>query len=110
MEKKRIFKNETKITQVYYNRARDPIELKPGETYVEDLRGVIDVNELIRRERDRRAIEMDVDEAKRVKRLLAQIRVTRSLEELEKIKSGESNQDVIDAILVREKELLLNGK
>jgi len=68
MEKKRIFKNDTKITQIYYNRTRDPIELKPGETYVEDLSGVIDVNELIKRERDRRAIEMDVDEAKTSKK------------------------------------------
>jgi len=110
MEKKRIFKNDTKITQVYYNRARDPIELKPGETYVEDLSDAIDVNELIKKEKERRMLETDVDEAKRVKRLLAQIRVTRSLEELEKMKSGESNQDLIDAILVREKELLSNGK
>jgi len=110
MEKKRIFKNETKITQVYYNRSRDPIELKPGETYVEDLSDAIDVNELIKKEKERRMLETDVDEAKRVKRLLAQIRVTRSLEELEKMKSGESNQDLIDAILVREKELLSNGK
>lgn len=110
MEKQRVFKNDTNIIQVYYNRQREPIELKPGETYVEDLSGVIDVNELIQKEKERRAIELDVEEAKRVRRLLAQIRVTKSIEDLEKLKEGETNQDVLDAILLREKELIKNGK
>lgn len=110
MEKQRVFKNDTNIIQVYYNRQREPVELKPGETYVEDLSGVIDVNELIQKEKERRAIELDVEEAKRVRRLLAQIRVTKSIEDLEKLKEGETNQDVLDAILLREKELIKNGK
>lgn len=110
MEKKRIFKNETKVIQVFYDRNRNPIELKPGETYVEDLSGLIDLNELIRKERERRILEADVEEGKRVRRLLAQVRVSKSIEELEKLKEGETNQDVLDAILLREKELIKNGK
>ncbi len=104
--KTRVFKNNTKITQVYYDRHNNPHEVKPGETFVEDLSNVVDLNELLNREKERRALQANVDEARRVKRVLALINATKKVEDLDKFKDGESNQDVLDAILLKEKELL----
>lgn len=104
--KMRVFKNDTKITQVYYDRHNNPHEVKPGATFVEDLSGVLDVNVLINQEKGRRALQANVDEARRVKRALALINATKNVEDLDKFKDGESNQDVLDAILLKEKELL----
>jgi tRNA A37 N6-isopentenylltransferase MiaA len=80
--------------------------VKPGETFVEDLSGVVDLNELIKKDRERRALQTNVDEARRVKRALALINATKKVEDLDKFKDGEKNQDVLDAILQKEKELL----
>jgi FkbM family methyltransferase len=104
--KMRVFKNETKITQLFYDRHHNPHEVKPGETFVEDLSGVVDLNELIKKDRERRALQTNVDEARRVKRALALINATKKVEDLDKFKDGEKNQDVLDAILQKEKELL----
>jgi hypothetical protein len=106
MEKVRVFKNESKVTQVFYDRLNNPVELKPGETFTEDLSKVINVGDLIKREVDRRALENDVDETRRVRRKMALVRSTRRLEDLDKLKDGEKNRDVLDAILLKEKELL----
>ncbi len=111
--KTRTFKNDTRVTQVVYDRHQDPHEVKPGETFVEDLSGVIDVNALIKKEKDRAALQTDVDEARRVKRVLALVSATKKVEDLDKFKDGESNQEVLDAILLKEKELLdgsVNGR
>jgi FkbM family methyltransferase len=111
--KMRVFKNETKITQVFYDRHHNPHEVKPGATFVEDLSGVVDLNELIKKDKDRRALQDNVDEARRVKRALALINATKKVEDLDKFKDGEKNQDVLDAILLKEKELLdvsVNGE
>ena len=113
MTKTRVFKNDTKIKQVFYDRHNNPHELMPGETFVEDLSGVVDLNALINREKERRALEANVDEARRVKRALALISATKKVEDLDKFKDGEKNQDVLDAILLKEKELLdasVNGR
>ena len=104
--KTRTIKNATKVNQVYYDRHRNPITLKPGESFTEDLSGVIDVNALVRQEEDRRRLEVDVDEAKRVRKALALVRVSKSAEDLDKLRTDEKNPDVLDAILVREKEIL----
>ena len=107
MEKRtRTFKNTTTILQVIYNKRHDPITLKPGETYVEDISDVIDVNQLVRKERERRYAEIDLDEAKRVKKALAMVWIAKTPEDLEKLREVESNQDVLDAILAREKEMM----
>jgi hypothetical protein len=107
MEKNiRKFKNESKIPQVFYNKRHDPILLKPGETYTEDISDMIDVNALVRRERERRNSEMDLEEAKRIKKALTMVRMAKTQEDLEKIREGEDSQDVLDAILAREKEIL----
>jgi hypothetical protein len=106
MEKVRVFKNESKVTQVYYDRFNNPVELKPGETFTEDLSNVINVGDLVKREMDRRALADDVDESRRVRRKMALIRSTKRIEELDKFKDGEKNQDLLDAILLKEKELL----
>lgn len=105
-EKKRIFKNTSKIPQVYYNRYGDPITLKPGETFVEDLGGVIDVASLITQDQARKQTMDDVEEMKRVKRSLALTRVAKTQEALDKLREDETNQDILDVILYREKELL----
>jgi len=108
MERVRVFKNDTKVTQVYYDRFSNPRELKPGESFTEDLSKVINVGDLVKQEIDRRALTDDVDETRRLKRKMALIRSTRRVEELDKLKDGEKNQDCLDAILLRQKELL-NG-
>lgn len=111
--KTRVFKNDTKITQVYYDRHHNPHEVKPGGTFVEDLSGVVDLNVLINKEKERLALQTNVDEARRVKRALALISATKKAEDLDKFKNGEKNQDVLDAILLKEKELLdvsVNGR
>jgi hypothetical protein len=104
--KTRVFKNDTKITQVYYDRHNNPHEVRPGGTFVEDLSGVVDLNALINKEKDRLALQANVDEARRVKRALALISSTKKVEDLDKFKDGEKNQEVFDAILLKEKELL----
>lgn len=109
----RVFKNDTKITQVFYDRHNNPHEVRPGETFIEDLSSVVDLNALINREKERRALEANVDEARRVKRALALISATKKVEDLDKFKDGEKNQDVLDTILLKEKELLdasVNGR
>lgn len=100
------FKNETKVPQVIYNRHHDPITLKPGQTYIEDMSDVIDVDALVRRERERRNTEMDLEEAKRIKKLLTMVRIAKTLEDLENLKESETNMDVLDAILAKEKEMI----
>ena len=104
--KTRVFRNDTKITQVFYDRHFNPIQLKPGEAFTEDMSGTINVRELIDKEKERAKLAADVDEGKRIRRKLAQIRVASSLEDLDKLGQGETNQDVLDAILLREKEML----
>jgi hypothetical protein len=104
--KTRVFKNDTKITQVFYSRHLDPIQLKPGETFTEDMSGMINVRELIDKEKERAKLAADVDEGKRIRRKLVQVKVATSIEDLDKLGQGETNQDVLDAILVREKEIL----
>jgi len=106
--KTRVFKNETKITQVFYDRHFNPIQLKAGESYVEDMSGILDVRALINKEKERARLLADVDEGKKIRRKLAQVRVASSLEDLDKLGQEETNQDVLDAILVKEKEML-NG-
>jgi hypothetical protein len=104
--KTRVFKNDTKITQVFYDRHFNPIQLKPGETYVEDMSGTISVKDLIDKEKERARLAADVDEGKRIRRKLAQVKVAAGLEDLDKLNDGETNQDVLDAILLKEKEML----
>ena len=104
--KTRVFRNDTKITQVFYDRHFNPIQLRPGQTFTEDMSGTINVRELIDKEKERAKLAADVDEGKRIRRKLAQIRVASSLEDLDKLGQGETNQDVLDAILLREKEML----
>ena len=104
--KTRTFKNDAKITQVFYDRHLNPIQLKPGESYVEDMSGTISVKELIDKEKERARLAADVDEGKRIRRKLAQIKVAAGLEDLDKLRDGEKNQDVLDAILLKEKEML----
>lgn len=104
--KTRVFKNETKVPQIFYDRHFNPIHLKPGETFTEDMSGMINVNDLIDKEKERAKLAADVDEGKRIRRKLAQIKVATSIEDLDKFGQGETNQDVLDAILLREKEML----
>jgi hypothetical protein len=104
--KTRVFKNETKIMQIFYDRHFNPIHLKPGETFIEDMGGAVTVKELLDKEKERAKLAADVDEGKRIRRKLAQVRVAASIEDLDKLKDGETNQDVIDAILLKEKEML----
>jgi len=80
--------------------------VRPGETFVENLSDAIDLNELLKKDRDRRVLQANVDEARRVKRVLALISATRKVEDLDRFKDGEINEDVLDAILLKEKELL----
>jgi hypothetical protein len=102
----RTFKNEAKVNQVFYDSQNNPIQLKPGQEFVEDLSQAISLNDLLERERERRVMENDVTESRRAKRLIAQVKLTKSVEELDKLKDGEKNHDVLDAILIKEKELL----
>ena len=104
--KTRIFRNDTKIEQVFYDRYFNPVQLKPGETFTEDMSGTINVKDLIDKEKERTKLAADVDEGKRIRKKLAQIRVASSLEDLDKLGQGETNHDVLDAILLREKEML----
>jgi len=104
--KTRVFKNETKVPQIFYDRHFNPIHLKPGQSYTEDMSGVLDVRELIDKEKERIKLMADVDEGKRIRRKLAQVRVASGLEDLDKLGQEETNQDVLDAILLREKEIL----
>ena len=107
MEKQtRVVKNTTKISQVYYNRIGDPVMVPPGGTYVEDLSGVIDAGQLIRQEAERKRMEGDIEEIKRIKKVLASIRVAKSIDDLEKLKKDETNQEILYAIVSREKEIL----
>lgn len=106
MEKTKVFRNDTKVIQLYYDRFRNPHEVSPGGTYVENLDEVIDVNALVKKEIDRRKMETDVTEMKRIRRTLGLVRMAKKVEDLEKMKENEMNPDVLDAILVREKELL----
>jgi hypothetical protein len=103
--KTRVFKNETKVPQVYYNKLGDPVTVLPGKTYTEDLSNMVSLNDLLNRERERIRLQNDVDESKRVKKALALIRVAKTVEDLEKFKDDETNPEVLDAILLKEKEL-----
>jgi hypothetical protein len=105
---KRIFKNETKIPQVYYDIRMNPVVVKPGTEYVEDLTGVIDSVALVNAELERRKNQGNVDVMKHVRKTLALIRLTKNVDELEKFRNGETNQEILDGILLKEKELL-NG-
>ena len=105
-QKSRVFKNETKIDQVFYDFNGNPILVKPGKTFSEDTRGRVDVMTLIRREEERIHVDMAADEVKRVRRVVAMIKTTKTLEDLEKFEAGETNVDVITAITERKKELI----
>jgi len=102
--KTRVFKNETKVPQVFYNKFGDPVTVFPGKTYVEDVSNMVSLNDLLNRERERIRTQNDVDESKRVKKALALIRVAKAVEDLEKFRDGETNPEVLDAILLKEKE------
>ncbi len=105
MAKTKVYKNETKIPQVYYDRHRNPIYLRPGESYTEDVTDLIDVNALVAGEVARRRAESDLEEGRRVKRALAMVRTSKTIEELDRLRADEKNPDVIEAIQIREKEL-----
>jgi hypothetical protein len=95
----KIYENKTKVLQVYYDRNMDPtIRLMPGERHVEAISGNLDT-ELSK-------LSADVDEAKRVRKQLAVIRVSKSIEELDKFKEGEWNEEVLNGILSKRKDLL----
>jgi len=102
----RTFRNDTKVNQIFYDSQNNPIALKPGQEHVEDLTQAISLTDLLERERERRAMENDVVESRRAKRTIAQIKLVKSVEELDKFKEGEKNHDVLDEILIKEKELL----
>jgi hypothetical protein len=104
--KTRVFKNETKVAQVFYDRHLNPTRLMPGEAFTEDMGGAINVKELIDKEKERARLAADVEEGKRIRRKLAQVKVAASIEDLDKLGQGETSQDVLDAILLREKEML----
>jgi hypothetical protein len=98
----RILENNTKVLQVYYDRNGDRIELKPGQRHVETISGNVNPDELSELSR----LEADVEEKKRIKTKLALIRVSQSIEELDKFKEHEMSDQVMSAILERQRELL----
>jgi len=104
----RVFKNETKVPQIFYDRHFNPIYLKPGQSYTEDMSGILDVRALIDKERERARLADDVDEGKRIRRKLAQVKVATSLDDLDRLGQEEANQDVLDAIMTKEREFLAN--
>ena len=103
----KTYKNDTKIDQLYYNSVREPILLRPGQSYTEDTSSRIDVAALVGKEIERDRVNQDVDEARRIKVVMAAISATKSLEELDKYEKGEMSPVVIDAITEKKKALLL---
>jgi len=68
MTKQKLIKNETKVVQIYYNRFRDPIELKPGEMYKEEQNEELNVNEPVRRQEVSRESETNASKLRKIKR------------------------------------------
>ena len=98
MEKTRVFKNDTKILQVVYDHMGNPHEVKPGQTYTEDLSGCVNAGELVREELARRDLATNTEEAARVKRVMGSIRYAKTIEDLEKLKEDEKNPLVLEAL------------
>ena len=63
-----LIKNETEIVQIYYNKFREPIELKPGETYEEGQNEVLNVRELVRKQEVSRESETNASKLRKIKR------------------------------------------
>ena len=64
-----MIKNETEIVQIYYNKFREPIELKPGETYEEEGQNeVLNVRELVRKQGVSREPETNASKLRKIKR------------------------------------------
>ena len=64
-----LIKNETEIVQIYYNKFREPIELKPGETYEEEGQNeVLNVSELVRKQEVSRESETNASKLRKIKR------------------------------------------
>ncbi len=103
---KRVYKNNTKVTQVIYDSKMTAVTVKPEETFVEDLSNEIDTNALVKREKEIRALKDDVQETRRVKKALALIRVAKTVEDLDKLLEGEQNPEVCEAALTKQKEIL----
>lgn len=102
----RVYKNTTKKLQVIYDRYGNAIEVKPGQTFIEDMTDVIDIQDLLKKEQDRRATQNDADQMKEIKKKLDLVKAAKTTEELQPLKKDETNMDVIDAIMLREQELL----
>ena len=68
MTEQKLVKNETEIIQIYYNRFRYPIELKPGEMYKEEQNEELNVNEPVRRQEVSREPETNASKLRRIKR------------------------------------------
>lgn len=106
MAKVRIFENNTKVTQIFYDKFMNPIVLKPGQRHEEDMSEVINHEEMRKKEIERFKLEGEVEESKRVKSTLAVIRVSKNIEDLERLRKKETNTELITAILKKQKELL----
>ena len=103
MEKKRVFENKTKILQGFYDFHGNLITLKPGETYVEDLSKYQDVPALVMNDFRNKQTEAAIDEQKRVNKKLKAVKEAKTEEELDALKEGEHNNEVLEAILARYK-------
>jgi hypothetical protein len=106
MKSIRVFENKTKVPQIYYDKNMNPHYLKPGESFTEDMSEIVNAEELRKKQHDQVKLEGEVGELKRVKSHMGYIRAAKTMEDLQRLRENEINQDLLGAILKKEKELL----
>jgi len=105
MEKKVVYVNEKKIDQGYYDPDGNFFILKPGQKKEFDVSKRPELGALIQDQFKARQTELAIEEQKRVKRQLAFVRAAKTEEELDLLKIDEKSNEVLEAILVKYKEL-----